>query len=88
VSFFEPISLVIFEERKHQSDRNFDAQIIARARTASRISRSLHVMPMSPSVEPLLWLPDVVSFAVNHWLSGRERSYIKPFENRITTISP
>lgn len=84
----DPISLVVFEERKHQSDRNFDARIISRARSEGLIPRTIRVMPMSPAVEPLLWLADVVSFAVNHELSARERSFLKPFAERLITITP
>lgn len=84
----EPVSLMIFEERKHQSDRNFDARVISRARAEGLVPRSTHVMPTSPSVEPLLWLPDVVSFAVNHQLSARELSYVEPFADRLIVIAP
>lgn len=84
----DPIALVVFEERKHQSDRNFDARIISRARSEGLIPRSTHVMPMSPAVEPLLWLADLVSFAVNHEISARERSFITPFADRLITITP
>lgn len=83
-----PVSLVVFEERKHQTDRNFDARIVSRARAQGLVPRSMHVMPMSPSVEPLLWLPDVVSFAVNHQLSARQLAYVRPFVERLIMISP
>lgn len=83
----EPVALVLFEERKHTSQRNADERTIKAVRTANLIPRSLRVMPTSPSIERLLWLPDIVSFALyqRHARTGHE--YATPFFERVRVIT-
>lgn len=84
----EAVSLVVTEERKFMSQRNHDEAIVKRARLSGAIPRTLRVLPISPSVEKLLWLPDLVAYALNHQRTGRETSLAAPFLSRVIEIQP
>jgi hypothetical protein len=84
--FCEPTSLVVFEERKFASQRNADERTIKAARAANLIPRNMQVLPSSPTYEKLLWLPDIVCFALYQSMSRKGRAYVSPFEKRIQII--
>jgi hypothetical protein len=84
----EAVSLVVIEERKYRSQRNFDEVIVSRARSSGAIPRTLRVLPMSPSVEKLLWLPDLVAYALYHHRTRRKTSLAAPFLARVIEIHP
>lgn len=83
----DPVSLAIFEERKFQSQRNADEMSIKHTRNADLIPRTMQVHPSSPTYEPLLWLPDVVSFALYQSYSAVRADYAEPFAGRVIEIS-
>lgn len=82
----DPISLAIFEERKFATQRNADEATIKAARADGVIPRHMHVMPMSPTYERLLWLPDVASFALYQHQAGVRSDYALPFYERVIEI--
>lgn len=82
----EALSLVIFEERKFQPQRNADARTIAEARNEGLIPRSMQVLGTSPTYEKLLWLPDVVCFALYQSHIGNRQDYLDPFRARVQTV--
>jgi hypothetical protein len=80
-----PVSLVVFEERKGATNRNADARTIREARSDVRVRR-MHVLPMSPAAERLLWLADMASFALyQRYAKGRDE-YAAPFIERVRRI--
>ncbi|MCS4277363.1 hypothetical protein M2390_002567 [Mycetocola sp. BIGb0189] len=80
------IGLAVFEERKFMTQRNADARIIARARTSAIISRQLRVIPASPSHEKLLWLPDLLAFAMYQQRVGGSQNYSHTFRERVIEV--
>ncbi|MCW3038314.1 MAG: hypothetical protein JWM31_219, partial [Solirubrobacterales bacterium] len=81
-----PVALVIFEERRHMSQRNADERTIKEARRADEIPRSMSVRPASPSDERLLWLPDLVSFALYQRQARTGHNYAEAFYDRVVFI--
>lgn len=82
----EPISLAVFEERKHMKQRNADQMTVKGARSDSLIPRTMQVHPASPTHEKLLWIPDVVSFALYQLYGAVRTDYAEPFVERVVTI--
>lgn len=80
------VALAVMEQRKDQKHRNADAATIKAARASGRIDRNMHVVPLSPTIESLLWVPDVASFAVNHLYRGPEFNYVANFKHKITYV--
>jgi len=81
-----PISLVVFEERKYQSQRNADEACVRQLRKTGEIPRTMQVLASSPSHEKLLWLRDVVSFALYQSIGAVRRDYAQPFADRVVVI--
>ncbi len=82
----DPVALAILEERKYNSQKNADEKTISVARKTERIDRHMRVLPASPSAERLLWLPDVVSFALYQEFAKNERDYSEPISDRVRLI--
>lgn len=80
--YCEPVKLVMFEERKGATQRNIDARTIRHARTDSNV-RGMHILPMSPTYERLLWLPDVASFALYQRYAKGRGEYAAPFVQNV-----
>ena len=70
-------SLVVAEERRHQGQRARDLRTIKTMRQAQVIGQ-MQVTFTSPSVEPLLWVPDIVAFAQSHLERGSDAGYAVP----------
>lgn len=81
------VSLVLFEERKFQTQMNADVRTISAARAAGLIGRHTVVFQASPSYETMLWLPDVVSFAVYQQRIGSNANYLSAFEERVQYLT-
>lgn len=82
----DPVALAILEERKFNSQKNADQRTVTAARTSGQIDRHMRVLPTSPSTEWLLWLPDVVSFALYQQFAGRSNEYAGPISGRVQLI--
>lgn len=67
-------ALVVIEERRHQGQRAKDAKTIKAIRRDGLIGNMVVVFT-SPSIESLLWVPDIVSFAQNHRERGIDTNY-------------
>lgn len=80
------VELAIFEERKYASQRNADARTVSDAIRESLIPRSMRVLATSPTYEKLLWLPDIVSFALYHDHFETQFEYAQPFRSRVQTV--
>lgn len=80
-----PVSLVVFEERKGTKNRNADAKTIREARSDESV-RSMHVLPMSPAAERLLWLADMASFALYQRHAKGRGECAAPFIERVREV--
>ncbi|RAN79366.1 hypothetical protein B5P43_15780 [Bacillus sp. SRB_336] len=64
--------LLVLEERKNRDLRGLDEKTIRAARSSGAVPRNLVFHQTSPSCERLLWLPDLVSFALRREVANRE----------------
>jgi len=81
------VTLVIYEERKYQTQRNADARTITKARADGALDRHFVAFAGSPSYETLLWVPDVISFAVYHRETNSVFKYLDPFESKVQYLT-
>lgn len=77
------VSLIVFEERKFQTQQNADTRTIKLARDSGRVGRNTRIFPASPSYERLLWMPDVISLAVYQRHTIDRHGYLAEFEDRV-----
>ena len=70
------VSLAVVEERRHVKQRNRDESIVRDLRRAGEIG-GMQVHFTTPSIEPLLWVPDVVAFAKSQDTRGNAFGYIE-----------
>ena len=52
----------------------------------AQVIGQMQVTSTSPSVEPLLWVPDIVSFAQNHRERGIDTRYSEKLEPLLRVI--
>ena len=78
-------ALVVAEERKHQGQRAKDMRTVKAIRRDGLIG-NMQVMFTSPSIESLLWVPDIVSFAQNHRERGIDTKYSEKLEPLLRMI--
>lgn len=81
------VSLMVYEERKYQKQRNADERLIKSLRADRTIARNTRVFAASPSYERLLWLPDIVAFAEYHRQTNSQFRYGDPFADQIRYIT-
>lgn len=82
------VGLAVYEERRFQKQRSADERTIKQARRRSPSARALATFAASPSDEHLLWLPDVVSFALyQRHGATRWSHYATPFIERVHYIA-
>lgn len=77
--------LVVAEERRHGGQRNADERTIKAIRRQNLIG-TMRVLFTSSSVESLLWVPDIVSFAQNHSERGIDTGYVEELEEMLHII--
>lgn len=77
--------LLVCEERRHQKQRSRDARTVKILRSEGLL-QGTETHFTSPSVEPLLWIPDIVAFAQNHWERGIQSGYKEILEKCVTRI--
>lgn len=80
------VTLAVFEERKFMNQRAADGATVKAAYRDGVIPRGFRVLPTSPSIEPLLWLPDVVSFALYQRQARTGFDYANAFEARVIEL--
>lgn len=78
-------ALVVAEERRHQGQRARDLRTIKNIRRTGLIGQT-QVIFTSPSVERLLWVPDIVSFAQSHYERGSSTGYVAPLQSLLRII--
>lgn len=65
-------AMVVLEKQREQQDTNRDRYTISQAVKAGRISRNLPIHFVSPTVENLLWLPDLVTNTYRRYLTHHD----------------
>ncbi|MBT2474663.1 hypothetical protein J7E68_08770 [Microbacterium sp. ISL-103] len=74
--------LVVFERRRDTSQQKSDNQVINALRRSGKIPETLYVTPATPGDEPLLWAPDVASWAVRRHHTHEEDRFVQPFNDK------
>ena len=80
------VTLAVFEERKFEKQRAADASTIKSALKDGLVPRGFHALPTSPSFECLLWLPDLVSFALYQRQVQSGFTYAAAFSDRVVEL--
>ena len=80
-----PIPLIVFEKQRENADTDRDRYTISQARKAGHIARGVAAHWVSPTVENLLWLPDLVSNAYNRYAT-RGDELVTRLDTQTSTI--
>lgn len=67
-----PAQMVVLEKQREHQDTDRDRHTINEARRAGRIPRNAPVHFVSPSIENLLWLPDLVTNTYRRYVTHRD----------------
>lgn len=82
----QEVDLFILEARRGKSLRGQDQRSMEKARKEGLARRSARLVQVSPSQEPLLWLPDLASSAMRQKISHRNTEYLEPFEHNVLEL--
>lgn len=80
-----PLRLVVLERRRENAEAAADRATKAAAVKRGLVPASMRFLQISPGVEQLLWLPDLVCSAYRQRLVSGNGEYFNPVE-RITTL--
>lgn len=78
--------LVVYERREDGKARNADAALFSRAKRDGFLSRNTVVFAGSPSIERLLWGPDLIGWAMRRYLAIGEPQWIGPVARKCDVI--
>jgi hypothetical protein len=76
----------VIEQREDRKSRNADDALIQKAKAAGLLGRHVKVMQSQPSVEPLLWGPDLIGWAMRRMLALGDEQWISPLLRQLTII--
>ncbi|MDO5676333.1 MAG: hypothetical protein Q4G35_02360 [Propionibacteriaceae bacterium] len=82
---WDPVRLVIMEARRHQKDQARDQHTARQARSEGILPRTFELFHTSPTLEQLLWLPDLVCAAYRRRLTHGE-DYLDPLESQMVIL--
>ncbi len=71
---WDPIELLLLEERNQNNLRNKDRRNHSELIAEKLVPRHIRLLQTSPSVERLLWLPDLVSSAYRRTMTHRDQT--------------
>lgn len=71
---WDPVELLVLEQRNQKNFRNKDRKNHSELVAEAKIPRHTRQIQVSPSLERLLWLPDVVSMAFRRTLTHHDRT--------------
>lgn len=83
-----PVRLVVGEERREHSQNNWDRRILSEAKKDGLVDRNFNLILVSPAVERLLWLPDLVSNSMYRHLAGTDDTNYSILEPCIQVLTP
>lgn len=78
---------MILEQRETNRERSFDAGIVKRLRAQGGICQWCSLVQVSPRVENLLWLPDLVSSAYRQNIIRGDCAYFDPIAGMVTVFN-
>lgn len=78
--------LLVLEQRHERAARNRDEKTFRDARTRGDVPREAKLVQTSPSVERLLWLPDLVSSAVRRQIVHGSNMLLSPLVKQLHYI--
>jgi len=78
--------LLVIERRQNQSARRSDTAVFSAAASHGYISKHLRLIQSTPSIEKLLWLPDVLSWSLRRHLAVNDSSWISMLDGDLTII--
>ena len=76
--------MIVFEKQQHRADTQRDLHTLKGARAAGHIDRHYRAHHVSPAIEPLLWLPDLVSHTYRRYITHGEQLVTLLSEQTIT----
>lgn len=78
--------LLVFEKQNHSQDTDRDNWVLKQLRKEGAIPRTLSAVHVSSSVEPLLWLPDVVAHVYRRHATHSQRDVLELTQQTVTVI--
>jgi hypothetical protein len=78
--------LAIYEKRNTRALDSGDTSLLAHARRDGWLDSGLALVGSRPSIEPLLWAPDVLSWCLRQVITRSNRSWLVPFETKLTLV--
>lgn len=80
------VDLFVLEARRGANLRGQDQKTMELARKKGVAKRSARLVQVSPTQEPLLWLPDVASSAMRQKISHRRTEYLELFKHNVLEL--
>lgn len=80
------VNLAILETRNTRKRQNADAATLSKA-TAAGFIGGIRLVQASPRVEPLLWIPDLVSWALRQHVMGTKWDWFESLGSKASIIS-
>lgn len=80
-----PVPMVVFEKQREQKDTDRDCYIIRQAIKEGHIPRSTVTQFVSPAIENLLWLPDLVSNTYRRYVTHQDQ-LVKRLDAQTVTV--
>jgi len=78
--------LVVIEGRQSQSARRADTSVFSVAAGQNYISKHLKLIQSTPSVEQLLWLPDILSWSLRRFFAVNDARWISRLDGSVSLI--
>ena len=73
-------NLAVYEQRNTRGRNSSDASVFNRARKSQVLSGAITLVGSRPSIEPLLWAPDLLSWGFRQLITKRSFAYFRYFE--------
>lgn len=80
------VQLMVMERRRTTDQVSIDQHTMTLARQQKLVSRHAQLVQVSPSLEPLLWLPDLVSSATRQKMVHGDSTYYNGFANLVHEV--
>lgn len=81
-----PVELMVLERRSQPQQVSADQHTMKLARSQNLVGRSARLVQVSPSLEPLLWLPDLVSSSERQRLVWGNSTFFDAFAGQVRYV--
>lgn len=78
---------VVLERRSEATQVGADQHTMKLAKSQERVGRSARLVQVSPSLEPLLWLPDLVSSATRQKIIWKNDKFYNEFSKQVRYVN-